>query len=434
MKVLVEDAGPCRKIMRVEAPAEAIKEEYDSVVKAFGKAVRIPGFRKGKAPTGVVESRYAKEISENAQERLVPVLYQQALKESGLQAEAAVDVKDIVLDKNTGMTMTVTVDVRPDVKLPKYKKITVKEQSVAVSDRDVGEAVNATLDHFARYEEVKDRPCADGELVQIDYEGSCEDKPVAELSPDSPAFAKGEGFWMVLGGHSGIFPGIDPQIVGMSVDETRDCGVTFPDDHREKALAGKTVTYRVTVKAIREKIAPEINEELLQKLEAESEEAFRAKVRADLEQAAVARENTRQKDEIARYLLDKTDLDLPQAVLDRTTHNAARDMFRQMVQSGATRDQLMERQQDVLAAATRSSTDNLKLSYILTAIADAESIEVSEGDVQERIDSMARQYRVPPAQVRARLEEQNSLDDLRGDVRCVKALDFLLANAKLKKA
>jgi len=433
MQVRVEDAGACRKLVHIQVDADAVADDYASIVKAYTKASKLPGFRKGKAPQNVVEKQYAKHIAEDAKERLLPRFYHEAIADEGMKVESIVDIKDVVFDKQQGLSFNVTVDVPPEFKLPKYKKISLKEQPVEVTDEDVEEAIGNVLEQFARYEEVEGRAVKEEDLVRVDYQGTCDGQPVLDMVPEKKALAEGTDFWMMLGDGRELLPGINEQVVGAEIGSERDVTISFPDDYTENALAGKTASYVISVKGIREKVQPELNEEMLKRFEVESEEDLRKRFRKDITEAREEGEKNRLKDEIAQHLLGKADFGLPQSMVAEETNTIIRSQIQRMMSAGATRQHLEEHQQQIMAEASRAATDRVKLSYILRAIAEAESIEVDDGEVNSRIEAMAGQYRMSPAQLRGEMEKRDGISKLKDDIQGAKTLDFLLENAKVKR-
>jgi len=431
MKVSVEDAGPCRKVLFVDAPAEAVADEYEKVVGAYAKQARIPGFRKGKAPANVVESKYRKGIIEDAKERLVPILYREAIEKEGISPVAVVDVKDVKLARENGMSFKVTFDVAPEFKLPKYKKIVLKREKTAVDDKKVDDAFTDLLDRCASFEGVDGEPAAKGDLVNIDYSGVSEGRSVGEFASDCSGLGEGKDF-MALVGEPEFLPGMAAHLEGMSVGEEKEVEVDFPADFRVPAVAGKKAVYTVKVNGVRRKVLPEIDEAFLKQFEVGTEGELRTKIRSDLEEAAEEREKDRLRGEIGSFLLGKVNFDLPESVVEHEKNMAVRSIVSRSAMSGATREQIEERRDDILDAATRSSTERVKLSYILGRIADAEDIRVEDSEMDERIRDLAPRYQMTPERLRTDLEKKGSLESFRDDVRAEKTLDFLLGNAKIK--
>ena len=238
MEVKLEDAGPCRKIMHVTAPAEAVVSEYNAVIKAYIKTAKVPGFRPGKAPADVVERRYAKGIAEEAKDRLVPRFYQEALSKKQLAPLAVVDVRDVVFKKEQGLAFKVTIEMSPEFKLPRYRKIALRRKKVEVSDNEVDKTVNRLLEKFSTFEDVNGRNVKKDDLVLLDYSGMCEGQPVATLAADDPGLGDGKGFWTLVGDPE-FLPGFTTGLIGAAVNEERDIKTHFPKDYHVSTVAGK---------------------------------------------------------------------------------------------------------------------------------------------------------------------------------------------------
>lgn len=432
MKVKLEDVGACRKVMHVEVPNDMVASEYDSIVNAYAKAARIPGFRPGKAPTNVVENRYAKRITEEAKDRLVPRFCREALSQEGIVPLAIVDVRDVVLEREAGLMFKVTIDIAPKFKLPKYMKIVLKENKVEIEDKDVEDAIGRLVESFARFEDVTGRSVRQGDLVKIDYSGVCENRPVDDFASDCRGLGNGKDFW-VLVGEPDFLPNFSAGLAGAAIDENREINVHFPDGYHVPAVAGKDAVYTVLVKGIREKILPEIDGEFLKKLDVESKQALHEKVCKELVEAAQKKEEDRLKNEIARFLLEKTEFDLPQSLVEQETGVMVRNIVQRIAMQGATKEQIKERRDEILNAATQSSTERVKLTYILNRIAEEEKIEVQDSEVDSRIESMAKRYGTSSERFRAELEKTGGVEKLKRDIGAEKTLSFLLTHAKIKK-
>jgi trigger factor len=433
MDIRIEEAGPCRRAVLIKAPPERVAPEYDSVLNAYTESARVPGFRPGRAPRKVVERQYAKHIAEDARDRLVPVLYREALAEKGMMPVAIVAVQDVAFDRGTGLTFRVTIDVPPDFKLPKYKKIPLKQQTVAVSDAEVERAFQQVLDGYARYEDVDGRPVRDGDLVRIDYTGTIDGSPIV-LPESAPAgLAANTDFWFLCGGAE-LVPGLGRELIGAAAGETREAAVLFPADFRVESLAGRDARYTVTVHAIREKVLPERNAEFWSQFEVESEAGLKEQIRAGLLARKDAEEQGRLKNEIARFLLDKTEFDLPQSVVDQETDLTIRNIVSRIVSQGATREQLEAQQSAIYNSAVETSRERVKLTYILSRIADEESVQVEDDEVSARLEAMAGRYGMSAERLRAEIEKRNGLENLKSDIRADKTLARLLDYAKIKKA
>jgi len=272
MKVSVKDAGTCRKTMTIEIPAEKISEERNDTLKAYIKYANIPGFRKGKAPKHVVAKKYAKEINQELQERVLPKYYHEALHQTELKVVNVVDATEVEIVEDAPVSFDVTVDVEPEFKLPKYTDIPVKEEKVEVTEAQVQEQIDGILNQYANYEEVEGKTIEAGDMGQLSYTATVDGSPLEDTIPEAKGIGKGEGYW-VSADEFAFIPGMGEAIVGLNVGDKKDVKVSFPEDFMVKELAGVKADYKVEVTGVRVRTLPVIDETFLSRLKIESEEA-----------------------------------------------------------------------------------------------------------------------------------------------------------------
>jgi trigger factor len=432
MKVVLEDAGVCRKIMRVHVPSDMVAPEYDKVLKEYARKAKIPGFRQGRAPADVVERRYAKGISEDAKDRLLPRCYEDALQQEKIDPVAVIDVQDVVLEKELGLTFHVTIDIAPNFKLPRYRKIRLRRnRDISVGDTEIDQTITRIRESFGRYEDVTGRAVKGGDLVRIDYNGICGGVPVKELVGDRVELGDGRDF-LAMVGEPEFLPGLAKGMEGAEIGVEKNLEIHFPADYNISALAGKDATYSVTVKGIRERILPELDGELLGKLEVASIEALRGRIREDLLKAAEEEEKERLKGEIIKHLLAKTSFEPPRSLVERETRLAARNIVERIGMQGASKEQIEERREDILNAASSSSVDRVRISYILGRIAEEEELGVGEQEMAQRIELMAKRNSMSPERLKTEMEKRDSMESLKKDLLAEKTMDFLLEHAKVK--
>jgi trigger factor len=436
MNVKVEPGGPCRRILHIEVPKDRVAAEYARVAGMYAREAHIRGFRPGRVPLDIVERHYAKQIVQDTRDRLVPTCYREALRQQKLTPVAVVNVRDEALAKDRDFVFDVVLDVPPDFTLPEYRTITLQSRAVEVTESNVDTALERLRENLARFQDVTDRPAREGDLVRIDFQGTIEGQPVGRISAEAAPLGEGQDFWMAAGKSEEDFvPGLAEGIVGAPIGERREIRVVFPEGHRVPGLAGRTAVYAVTLKGMREKILPPVDAEFLAALRAESEAALRDRLRAGLKEAAAAAETRRLKGEIVRHLLERTRIeDLPQSLVQSETRRAVQDIVYENMMRGATREQIHERKDDIVGAATQSSGERVKVTYILRRIADEVGVAVDDGELNRRIEAMAAPHRMPPERMRAELEKRDALDDVREDLRLEKTLDYLVANANITAA
>jgi trigger factor len=429
MKVKVEKAGPCRKLLNVEVPAEAVAAEFQKVIDALAGEALIPGFRKGKAPRSLVEGHYVKEIEAEVKERLIAATYREALKQESIDPVTIMDL-DVTLAKGKAMTYKVTLDVPPEFKLPKYKGLALKGNPSEVTDAMVQQRLDQLLDRLAKYEPVEGRPVRKSDLAQIDYAGTCDGKPVADLDKQAAGLGQGKDFW-VMADENAFLPGFATGLLGMSVGDNRDIPVSFPPDFKVKAVAGRQALYRVALKAIREKHRPAIDAALLKEFQVETEAVLRAKAREALVEEARFHEKEQLKNEVCRLLMDKTTMDVPESIVQEETRNMFASIVRDNLMRGVSREQVEGRRDELLSAATKSAGEKVKLGYILHRIAEEEKITVEDSEENEALQQMAKRYHVAQDELRKTLAEKKELESVRYEIRMNKTLDMILANAKV---
>jgi trigger factor len=429
MKVKVEKSGPCRKKLAVELPAEVVAAEYAKVRDEFARVARIPGFRQGRAPISLVAGHFRKEIEGEVKEHLVGRTYAEAVKQAELKPLMILDLQ-AEITPGKPFVYTVTLDILPDFKLPRYKNIPCAHKPVEVTDEDVQKALNNFLERMATAETVNDRPARKDDLIQVDYARKNGDaqKP-RQAGKGGDPLANGRDFWLVIGGDSNFLPGFTEALVGMSIGDEKDITVKTSSDFRPAELSGRELLYHVRVKAIRERRLPAMNEAFFKSVGVQNEADLRGKIRATLLAEGEERETGRRKQEIADYLLARTSLDLPESIVQEEARYMFASLARDRLRQGLTRAQLQSQREELLTAAAKTAAEKVKLGYILHKIGDEEKIIVAENEVENEIQNMARHYRVPADELKKELEEKKEIDSIRHEIRMARILDFLLANS-----
>jgi len=299
-----------------------------------------------------------------------------------------------------------------------------------VTDEMVQQRLDQLLDQLAKYEAVTGRAVQKSDLAQIDYEGTCAGQPVGGLEKQAAGLGKGKDFW-VMADENAFLPGFDTGLLGMAVGEQREVSVVFPPDFKVKVVAGQTAIYRVTLKAIREKKRRILDAALLKDFQAETEAALRLKLREAIQEETWLRDKERLKDEICRHLLGKTDMDMPESIVQEESQRMLSAAIRDNLTRGVPREQVEQEREKLLTAAKKSAVEKVKLGYILHRIAEEEKIAVADAEVDAALQHMATRYRITPDEVRKKLEEKKELETLSHEIRMNKTLDMILENAKV---
>ncbi len=430
MNVSVKDESSCRKVMTIEVPTEKINEQRNETIKMYTQYASIPGFRKGKAPAHIIAKKYAKEISKDLEERVLPQYYREALKETELKVVNIVDVSETAIKNDQPFSFNVTVDVEPEFSLPNYKGIPVTEQPFEITDEQVQEQIDSILNQNATFEEAEDKTIETGDMGQLTYEATTDGTPLQEAIPEAKGIGSGEGYWVSADEHAFI-PGMGEALVGLNIGDKKEVEVEFPQDFMVKELAGVKALYNIEVTAIRVRKLPEIDETLCKRLMVEDEADLRAKIREQLEIQAANIMLGMKHDQIVNYLIGNTELEVPQSVVDQQARNVMNDIASHRIMNGETQEQIIADKEAIRAEAEAQALESVKLRYIGLGIAKELEYDASELEIDEEIAAMAIQQRKDAATLRRELEEHGTIASIGEQVRFNKALDYMVENAQI---
>ena len=395
------EKNPCVISLTVKADAEEIKGEARKVLNTFIREAQIPGFRKGKVPVELIRKNFEKELQQETQGACFRAFYPKAVEESKLKVLALEGVTEMKLNETDGMEFTALVEVRPEYKLPKYKGLAIEQKEAKVEETAVEEQLESMRKMFAKYEDGKEgEAVGDGDFVQFDYKGTLDGQPLSEIVPDQKAICEATGFWAQV--EEGRFlPEILEALKGMKAgEEKKDVTVKFPKDAAPEPLKGQKVSYELKVSMFRKRTLPD-DAGLAEAAKVENVEKLRADIRERLEKQATEAEVNRRRDQAIELLLKKTDFDVPPSLVQRQAEVYLGQLAQQMQYAGVTNDYIEQNREKILKEAGERAEKQVRLSYLLLDIADAEKIEVDEKD-------------------------ENKKDQVRAE----KTLDFILEQAK----
>jgi len=429
MKVESKVVGPCKVKVFVKAEADETRKEYEEVLGLFMKNGRVTGFRQGKAPREIIKRDFHKEITEEVQGRLFRALYRKALEQKKINMVAVLDVGDMLFSPETGITFSMTVDVRPEFDLPKYKKIPITFEDPVVTEGQVDEQVGRLREAFAKFEEAPaGHGIGPGDLVSIDFAGKIDGQPVKEVSPEAKAISEGVDFWLQV--EEGRFlPEIVQALKGMKAGEAAEVAVTFDNGHPVAELRGKKAVYQVTVKAARMRVLPK-DEEMFTQMKVESMEKLREQTRAGLLESANQAERQRREQMMIEFLIKKTDFELPESQVAEEINVTLDRMMSEAHYRGLTREDLEKNRGQIIENATAGAKRQLRLRYILGSIAEKEGITVTDEEVSRKIAEMSVEMRLTAEKLRAQIEKNGRMEMLRAQILDGKTVRFLLDAAK----
>ena len=437
MKTEFIDVSDTQKNLVVEIPSTVVDAEIDKVARDYTKAARVPGFRPGKVPAKVVRQRFRDQILHDVAHGLIPRAVDEALRERGVEPVDTPDIRDVVVEEGQPLKFTATFETVPPIEPGEYSTLTIHQKSAEVPEADVDEALGNLRERSARYEPVVGRGIEKGDSVVMDLVRTAyarQDEPLVVIAGEEPPRGepqtdKHEGVTVDIGAPANP-PGFDDQLVGLreGVDKTFD--VTYPADYAIQELAGTTVTYSVHVKAIRQRVAPELDDEFAKDLgEFESLDALRARVRADLEHEAMHEAERETRSELLKQLAARVTFEVPASLLDREIDRRMEEFVRRLMDQNidpmkvnVNWEEFREKQRDAASEAVRSA-------LALDEVARREGIAASDEDVSAEVERYAQRSGRTVAAVRATLEKEGGIARLYSGLRREKTVDFLLSKA-----
>ena len=377
MKTETKTLEKCQVELTVTLDADETKAIVKDVEKAFMREAQIPGFRKGKVPIEIIRKEFASGLKQEIERAMFQKNYPDAVKAEAIEEVALADVKDMKHDENGGGFVAV-VEVKPKFKLPTYKGLKIEEKDTKVEDAAVQDQLARLRAAYAKYEDAKEgETVADGDFVQIDYEGMVGKKKILEINPEAKVVGEGKGFWTQV--EEGRFlPEILDAVKGMKAGETKE-GVKakFDKESAPEGLKGEKAVYTVTLKSFRRRILP-TDAEFVDKAKAESLEKLTATIREQMEKAAVDQEAARRENAAIELLLKKADFDVPSSQVRRAMDGYLQELAERAQYSGLPADYFEKNRDKILKDAEATATKQVRLWYILDEIVKAEKIEAKD--------------------------------------------------------
>ena len=429
MNITVEDVAPCKKRLKIEVPANRVKQAYDRVADDFQREARIPGFRPGHAPRTVVVKKYHKAIEDEAQRTLVPEAYQEAITEKKLRVVSQPSIEDLKYQAGLSLSFSTVVELVPDFKLPEYKGIVIKKQDTAVTDEEVDKALNSIAEQRATFEDAPDRAVAMDDFAIISYTGTLDGKPMTEAVPEAKNLAHNPNFWLWMKPEAFI-PKFAEQCVGLKKGEKRTVEVEFPADFPQAALAGKKAQYDVELKDIKVKKSPKLDDAFAQDLAKMDLAELKKRVRENMEQEKKNRAAGEQRTEIIQKLISSVEFELPPTAVDEETHATVYDIVSENQSRGVSTDLLEEKKDEIFTNAAKAAKDSVKFKFIAAQIADAEKLEVTNEQVAQHIGFLAQRENITMEKMVDRIRKNNAFGVIRQQLLRQQVLDFLLKEAK----
>lgn len=433
MNITVEKQENCRALLRVEVPSDTVTTERQSIVQAFSKQARLPGFRPGKAPRAVVEKRFAREIGEELESRLVRQGFQEAIEKESLKVLNAPDPGDSTHHSDGTFSFSSNLVLAPDFELPNYKEITLELPDRKIEDADIAKELENLQQRFAEFDEVTDRALAEGDFAVIDYTGTAGGKSLEDaFGASAPQLDSGEDFWLKMDDES-FLPGFSGQLEGAAVDDERTVTVMIEEDYPVEELRGKDVEFAVKVKSIRTQTLPELNDEFAaQIVPGSSLEDLKGLIREQMEQHLDRQLREFKTNQLLDKIASQVEFPLPDDLVASETQNQADRLVEQGMGAGMSEEDIETRQAELFQTAGQQARLNLKTDFLLQEIAAAEGINVEPAELQQQVTAYAQQMNKPVKTFIRDLQRTGRLRGIQHQILLGKTIDFLLEQAKVE--
>jgi len=428
MSVQVEKLEKNMAKLTIEVPAEELEKAIEKVFQKQKKNISIPGFRKGKVPRAMVEKMYGKEVFyEDAANEIIPAAYEKAYDECGENIVSTPKIEVTQIEAGKPFIFTAEVALKPEVTLGAYKGIEVDKVEVTVSDDEVNAEIERERERNARSVSVSDRAVQDKDQTVIDFEGFV----------DGVAFqgGKGENYPLTIG--SGAFiPGFEEQLIGKNIGEECDVNVTFPEEYHAEDLAGKPAVFKVTVKEIKEKILPELDDEFAAEVsEFDTLAEYKEDVKKNLTEKREKDVKNAKEDAVVDAIIENATMEIPEAMIETQQRQMIQEFAQNIQMQGLSIDQYFQftglTPEAMMEQVKPQAEKRIKSRLVLEAVAKAENITVTEEDFDSEVAKMAEMYQMEADKVKESIGEEGK-KQMMEDLAVQKAAEFVVNEAKEK--
>lgn len=429
MSLQVEKLEKNMAKLTIEVGADEFDKAVDKAYQKQKNKISIPGFRKGKAPRQIIEKMYGREIFfEEAANIVIPDAYDKALEECEEDIVSSPRIEVTQIEAGKPFVFTASVALKPEVKLGKYKGVKVNKIDTAVTDEEVDAQLERERENNARNITVEDRPVKDGDMTTLDFEGFV----------DGVAFegGKGENYPLTIG--SGAFiPGFEEQLVGAKIGEETEVKVTFPEDYQAEHLQGKDAVFKCTVREIREKELPELNDEFASDVsEFETLAEYREDVKKNLEEQKIKDAKREKEDAAVKAVVEASEMEIPEAMIETQQRQMVDEFAQRITMQGIPMEQYFQMTgasyQQMVDQVKPQAEERIRARLVLEAVAKAEKLDATEEEYEEELKTMAEVYQMEPDKVKEMMGEREKKGILQ-DLAVRKAAEFVAENAKESK-
>jgi trigger factor len=411
-----------KRVISVEIPADEVARETEVIIQKYQKVARLPGFRAGHVPASIIKQRFGEELKSDVVEALVPKYFRREAEKQGLMPVSQPRVTDLHIHDSEPLRFKASFEVMPEIPVEGYKELRADKPEIVVSDEEVEQAMHNVREQHATFTSVEGRPLADGDFAQASLDGRPKD---AQATKDRNPVRMDEVL-VEIGGKN-TMPEFTEHLRGASAGEERTFDVNYPQDASDKRLAGKTFSYTVKIHAIKQKSLPELNDEFAKELgEFTSMDAVKKQIRENMEAEKRHTAEHEAKDKLVAELVKRNEFEVPESLVERQIDLRLERGLRALASQGMKMEDMKKMDLPRLRVGQREQAlQDVKSSLLLERIAELEKITVSDDELNQEVEALAKQTKQTPEAVRARLTQDGALDRIRTRIRNEKALNFL---------
>jgi trigger factor len=423
IKVDIDELSPVQRKVRVELPAETVADEFSRAYKNLGRRVRVRGFRTGKIPRPVLQGIYGDEVKGEVRSHLVEESLAEIVRERGLQIVSRPELESNDLRETESFSFSAVFEIKPQIEVKDYLGLPIEKPRIAVTEAQVDEALRRLQENHARLEPVADREVVEkGDFVTLDFEGSLDGKPFSG--------GKAQNYVLEVGAGQAVAQ-FEEAVVGLKLGERKTVSVTYPEDFPNKEIAGRVVEFSLVAHEIKRKVLPALDDDFAKDHgECASLEELKNRLRQRLQEEMTRYQTDDLKEQALSRLIERHSFSIPQAMVERQTRYL---MERYQNQMGAQRTEQPAPMEEVRKTLEERAMRQVRATLLVEKIAELEKIEVSDKEVQERVDLLARAAGEQAKNLREYYARSEARDDLRTQMIFDRTLGFLLDRATVRE-
>ena len=420
MKVAVEELGACKRRLQVEEAPEVVSKAWEKAFTRVQKEAKLPGFRKGKVPRGMIKLHFSDDVRQEVARHLIPDVYRQALEETKLRPVEEPDLKEVSLEEGAPLKFEAFVEIKPAITLGQYTGLSVKHEPKPFEEREVDEALENLREQHAEFRTVE-RPADVKDLVIMDY----------TLTPEGVEPVTQTGYSFVIGSGA-VIREVEEAVIGLAAGGERTANVRFPDDHRNESLRGKSGVATVKVSEVKEKILPTLDDELAKTVgQFDTLAALKDEVRRGLQSRREAENRRALEDAVTEAVLAGHQIEVPDALVLRQVGHLIEHTRDRMRRQGIDPDKLPWDYGKLLEELKPGAEKAVRRSLVLEAIAEKEGLTPTDADIDAEVEKIAVANNRPAPAVRRIMSQNGDLEGLKHNLRESRTLEFLISKSSV---